>query len=78
MRLTEVDDAPETPLLTIARRRLVLALVRHSAPLVVHIKQRERQIVTAVREHPDGKIGHLAIPRPLQHRHHGHAAGGDR
>ena len=39
-----------------ARRQLVLALVATLKPLVAQIKQLERQIATAVREHPDGEI----------------------
>jgi transposase len=39
-----------------ARRALVLALVAAIGPLVVQIKQLDRQIATALREHPDGEI----------------------
>jgi transposase len=38
------------------RRTLVLALVTALEPLVAQIKTLERQIATAVREHPDGEI----------------------
>jgi transposase len=39
-----------------ARRALVLALVTAIKPLVAQIKQLERQIATAISEHPDGAI----------------------
>jgi transposase len=39
-----------------ARRALVLALVAAIGPLVDQIKQLDRQIATALREHPDGAI----------------------
>ena len=39
-----------------ARRSLVLALVAAIAPLVDQIKQLDRQIASALREHPDGEI----------------------
>jgi transposase len=39
-----------------ARRALVLALVAAITPLVAQIKQLDRQIATALREHPDGEI----------------------
>jgi transposase len=39
-----------------ARRALVLALVQAIKPLVVQIKQLDRQIATALSEHPDGEI----------------------
>ena len=39
-----------------ARRQLVLALVAALKPLVGQIKTLERQIATALREHPDGEI----------------------
>ena len=38
------------------RRQIVLALVTTLRPLVAQIKQLERQIAIAVREHPDGEI----------------------
>jgi transposase len=38
------------------RRQLVLALIATLKPLVEQIKQLERQIATAVREHPDGRV----------------------
>ncbi|MBV9422225.1 MAG: IS110 family transposase [Solirubrobacterales bacterium] len=38
------------------RRQLVLALLATLKPLVAQIKTLERQIATAVREHPDGEI----------------------
>ncbi len=38
------------------RRQLVLALVAALSPLVAQIKALDRQIATAVREHPDGEI----------------------
>ncbi|HEU4727443.1 MAG TPA: IS110 family transposase [Kofleriaceae bacterium] len=38
------------------RRQLVLALIAALSPLVCQIKTLERQIATAVREHPDGAI----------------------
>jgi transposase len=41
---------------TQARRRLVLALVAALRPIVADIKTLERQIATALREHPDGEI----------------------
>jgi transposase len=41
---------------TVMRRALVLALVAALTPLVEQIKTLERQIATAVREHPDGEI----------------------
>ena len=39
-----------------ARRQVVLALVATLTPLVAQIRQLERQIAAAVREHPDGEI----------------------
>ena len=39
-----------------ARRQVVLALVQTLTPLVAQINQLERQIATAVRQHPDGEI----------------------
>jgi Transposase IS116/IS110/IS902 family len=39
-----------------ARRALVRALIAAIRPLVDQIKQLDRQIATAVREHPDGEI----------------------
>ena len=39
-----------------ARRQVVLALVCTLTPLVEQIRQLERQIAVAVREHPDGEI----------------------
>jgi len=39
-----------------ARRALVLALVAAIKPLVAQIRQLDRQIATALREHPDGEI----------------------
>ena len=39
-----------------ARRQVVLALVSTLTPLVEQIRQLERQIAVAVREHPDGEI----------------------
>jgi transposase len=39
-----------------ARRALVLALVAAVKPLVAQIRQLDRQIATALREHPDGEI----------------------
>jgi transposase len=39
-----------------ARRALVLALVQAIKPLVVQIKALDRQIATALHEHPDGEI----------------------
>jgi transposase len=39
-----------------ARRALVLALVAAIGPLVTQVKQLDRQIATALREHPDGEI----------------------
>jgi transposase len=38
------------------RRRIVLALVATLKPLVAQIKELERQIAVAIREHPDGAI----------------------
>jgi len=38
------------------RRQLVLALVATLKPLVAQIKELERQIAVAIREHPDGAI----------------------
>jgi hypothetical protein len=38
------------------RRQLVLVLVATLKPLIAQIKQLERQIATALREHPDGEI----------------------
>ena len=38
------------------RRQVVLALVATLKPLVAQIKQLDRQIASAVREHPDGEI----------------------
>jgi transposase len=57
--LTKLRSAPEgragsAELAT--RRALVLALVAALEPLVTQIKALERQIATAVREHPDGEI----------------------
>ena len=40
----------------VARRALVLALVAAITPLVEQVKQLDRQIASAVREHPDGEI----------------------
>ena len=39
-----------------ARRAVVLSMVAALEPIVASIKQLERQIATAVREHPDGEI----------------------
>jgi transposase len=39
-----------------ARRALVLAMVAAIEPLVAQIRQLDRQIATALREHPDGEI----------------------
>jgi hypothetical protein len=61
-----------------ARRSLVLALVAAIAPLVDQIKQLDRQIATALREHPDGEIFLSLFRDPTQSGHRGRAALGDR
>ena len=58
--------------------QLVLALVATIKPLIAQIKELERQIATAIREHPDGEIFLLAVPRPAQRDHRRGAAGRDR
>ena len=47
-----------------ARRQVVLALVATLTPLVAQIRQLERQIAAAVREHPDGEIFRSLFKRP--------------
>jgi transposase len=47
-----------------ARRQLVLALVHALKPLVTQIKALERQIATALDEHPDGEIFRSPFRRP--------------
>ncbi len=47
-----------------ARRAVVLSLVCALEPIVASIKQLERQIATAVREHPDGEIFRSLFKHP--------------
>ena len=47
-----------------ARRAVVLSLVAALEPIVASIRQLERQIATAVREHPDGEIFTSLFKRP--------------
>jgi transposase len=54
LRSAPAGRAGEVELRT--RRVVVLALVATLGPLVAQIKQLDRQIATAVREHPDGEI----------------------
>jgi hypothetical protein len=52
-RLAGVSQAPALP---DGQKQLVLAVVAALMPLVAQITQLDRQIRTAVREHPDGEI----------------------
>ena len=47
-----------------ARRAVVLSMVAALEPIVASIKQLDRQIATAVREHPDGEIFRSLFKRP--------------
>ena len=52
-----------------AHRAVVVSLVAALEPIVAQIKQLERQIATAIREHPDGEI-FLSLFRSPAKRHH--------